>query len=155
MRLVRHQIRITGALLVAASLVLYGCGVKTVSAGDGDVPSASAKTSDVQLRFLANGLVKATESRVVTAPAVAGGALRIIRVGATGSFARKDEVVLEFDPSQQEYNLAQSRSDVAQAEQEILKDEADAEVQVAEDATALLKAKYAVRRAELDVSKNE
>jgi HlyD family secretion protein len=155
MRGARNQSGIAGLLLLMASLVLCGCGMKTVSAGDGDVPSGTVQKADLQLRFLANGLVKATESRIVTAPAVAGGSLRIIRVAVTGSFAHKDEVVLEFDPSQQEYNLAQARSDLAQAEQEILKDKADAEVQTAEDATALLKAKYAVRRAELDVSKNE
>jgi len=63
--------------------------------------------------------------------------------------------VLEFDPSQQEYNLGQNRSDLLQAEQEIVKAKADAAVQTAEDQTALLKAKYAVRRAELEVSKNE
>src|SRR5207248_2142269 len=41
------------------------------------------------------------------------------------------------------------------AEQEIAKSKADAAVQAAEDQTALLKAKYDVRRAELEVSKNE
>jgi HlyD family secretion protein len=147
--------RIVRLALLAASLTLCSCGVKTVSAVDDDILSATAQKSDLQLRFLANGLVKATESRIVTAPAVAGGSLRLVRIATTGSFAHKDDVVLEFDPSQQEYNLAQARSDLAQAEQEILKDQADAEVQAAEDQTALLKAKYAVRRAELDVSKNE
>jgi HlyD family secretion protein len=63
--------------------------------------------------------------------------------------------VLEFDPSQQEYNLAQNRSDLEQADQEIVKAKADAAVQTAEDQTSLLKAKYAVRKAELEVSKNE
>src|SRR5205085_1035979 len=38
---------------------------------------------------------------------------------------------------------------------EIVKAQADAAVQTAEDQTALLKAKYAVRQAELEVSKNE
>jgi multidrug resistance efflux pump len=146
---------VLGVVLGCVALGGGGCGVGTVSAGDGEIPSATAQKSDIQLRFLANGLVKATQSRIVAAPAVAGGSLRIIRVAMTGSFVHKDEVVLEFDPSQQDYNLAQSRSDLAQAEEEILKDKADAEVQTAEDKTALLKAKYAVRRAELDVSKNE
>ena len=35
------------------------------------------------------------------------------------------------------------------------KGQADASVQAAEDKTAMIKAKFAVRRAELDVSKNE
>jgi len=152
----RRTKRIAVAVALSAITCLAaGCGVKSVSAGDGDIPSATAQKSDTQLRFLANGLVKATDSRIVTAPAVAGGSLRIIHLATTGVFVHKDDVVLEFDPSQQEYNLAQARSDLAQAEQEILKDQADAEVQTAEDKTSLLKAKYAVRRAELDVSKNE
>ena len=143
------------AILLLLSLFCASCRVATVGATDGDVPSGTAEKGDVQLRFPTNGLLKATQSRIVAAPAVAGGTLRIIRLTHTGSSVHKGDIVLEFDPSQQEYLLAQNRSDLAQAEQEILKDKADAEVQTAEDSTALLKAKYAVRRAELDVSKNE
>jgi HlyD family secretion protein len=146
--------RAVGAVL-ALAMSCASCGVATVGATDGDVPFGAVQKGDVQLRFVANGLLKATRSRIVAAPAVAGGTLRIIKLASTGSNAHKSDIVLEFDPSQQEYLLAQNRSDLAQAEQEILKDKADAEVQAAEDSTALLKAKYAVRRAELDVTKNE
>ncbi|HEY1468156.1 MAG TPA: hypothetical protein VGF61_03885 [Candidatus Acidoferrum sp.] len=143
------------ALLLALALFCASCGVSTVGASEGDVPSGAVQKGDVQLRFPTDGLLKATQTRGVTVPAVAGGTLRIIRLAHTGSSVKKGDIVLEFDPSQQEYLMAQNRSDLAQAEQEILKDKADAEVQAAEDATTLLKAKYAVRRAELDVSKNE
>jgi multidrug resistance efflux pump len=146
---------LVAALLLALALSCASCGVSTVGASDGDVPSGAAQKGDVQLRFPTDGLLKATQSRAVAVPAVAGGTLRIIRLAHTGSSVKKGDTVLEFDPSQQEYLMAQNRSDLAQAEQEILKDKADAEVQTAEDGTALLKAKYAVRRAELDVSKNE
>lgn len=142
-------------LLLTLALSCASCGLSTVGASDGDVPTGAAQKGDVQLRFPTDGLLKATQSRAVTVPAVAGGTLRIIRLAHTGSSVKKGDVVLEFDPSQQDYLMAQNRSDLAQAEQEILKDKADAEVQTAEDSTALLKAKYAVRRAELDVSKNE
>jgi HlyD family secretion protein len=81
--------------------------------------------------------------------------LQIIQLARFGAQVHKGDVVLEFDPSEQEYKLAQNRSDLLQAEQEIVKAKADAAVQTAEDQTALLKAKYAVRRAELEVSKNE
>jgi len=143
------------AILLGFALPCSSCRVSTVGASDGDVPLGVAQKGDVQLRFPTDGLLKATLTRAVTAPAVAGGTLRIIRLAHTGSNVKKGDVVLEFDPSQQEYLMAQNRSDLAQAEQEILKDKADAEVQTAEDNTALLKAKYAVRRAELDVTKNE
>ncbi len=143
------------ALLLALAFSCASCRVTTVAATDGDIPSGAVNKGDVQMRFLTDGLLKATQSRAITAPAVAGGALRIIRIAHTGTTVHKGDIVLEFDPSQQEYTMAQNRSDLAQAEQEILKDKADGEVQAAEDATALLKAKYAVRRAELDISKNE
>jgi HlyD family secretion protein len=107
------------------------------------------------LKVLTTGALRTKDSRVIAAPAIGGGTLQIIRLARFGAQVRKGEVVLEFDPSQQEYNLGQNRSDLQQAEQEIAKAKADAAVQTAEDQTALLKAKYAVRRAELEVSKNE
>jgi HlyD family secretion protein len=156
MKLRQHRRKsVAVAVLFSFSLLCSSCRTASVHATEGDVPSATAQQADIQLRFLADGSLKATQSRIITAPPVAGGALRIIRLAHTGAAVHKDEIVLEFDPTQQEYNLAQSRSDVAQAEQEIVKARADAEVQAAEDTTALLKARYAVRRAELDVSKNE
>jgi multidrug efflux pump subunit AcrA (membrane-fusion protein) len=128
------NIFVAGLLLILA-LSCASCGLSTVGASDGDVPSGAAQKGDVQLRFPTDGLLKATQSRAVTVPAVAGGTLRIIRLAHTGSSVRKGDVVLEFDPSQQEYLMAQNRSDLAQAEQEILKDRADTEVQTAEDNT--------------------
>jgi HlyD family secretion protein len=63
--------------------------------------------------------------------------------------------VIEFNPSGQQFKLEQSRSDLEQAEQEIVKAQADSAVLAAKDKVALLKAHYDVRRAELDVQKNE
>lgn len=142
-------------VLSAFACFSAGCSSVTVRASEGEVPSARVEQSDLQMRFVANGALKSTNSRIVAAPAVGGGLLRIVRMTHTGADVSKDEVVLEFDPGQQQYNLAQSASDLAQAEQEIVKARADAQVQAAQDKTALLKAKYAVRRAELEVSKNE
>src|SRR6476659_7578182 len=69
--------------------------------------------------------------------------------------AKGGEVVMEFDPSDQQYALEQAKSELAEAEQEIVKMRADAEVQRAQDAVALLTARYDVRKAELDASGNE
>ncbi len=68
---------------------------------------------------------------------------------------KKGDVVIEFDPSEQRYKLEQSRSELQEAEQDIIKAKADAAVQAAKDKVDLLKARYAVRRAELDVQKKE
>ncbi|PYT92884.1 MAG: hypothetical protein DMG36_12715 [Acidobacteria bacterium] len=147
----------TGAFLVL--LIFAGtsiaCRQASALAGELDVPTATVKEADLQLKVLTTGALRTKESRVIAAPPIAGGTLQIIKLARFGAQVHKGDVVLEFDPSEQEYNLAQNRSDLLQAEQEIVKSKADAAVQTAQDQTALLKAKYAVRRAELEVSKNE
>ncbi len=147
----------TGALL--SLLILAGSGVAcrqaSALAGELDVPTTTVKQADVQLKILTTGALRSKESPVIAAPTIAGGTLQIIQLARFGARVRKGDVVLEFDPSEQEYKRAQNRSDLEQAEQEIVKAQADAAVQTAEDQTALLKAKYTVRQAELEVSKNE
>src|SRR5271155_1739410 len=133
----------------------FACRQTTVLAGDTEIPTATVKEVDLQLKVFTKGALHTEQSRVVSAPPIAGGTLQIVQLTAAGAQVHAGEVVLEFDPSQQEYNLAQNRSDLEQADQEIVKAKADAAVQLAEDQTAHLKAKYAVRKAELDVRKNE
>jgi HlyD family secretion protein len=151
---IRPFIALVTFLLVLVAFSASACQTRTMGASR-VIPSAVVQQGDVQLKVVSRGLLNATHVFPLTAPPVAGGSLQIVHLARTGTIVRKGDLVLEFDPSQQEYNLAQSRNDLAQAEEEIIKAKADAEVQVAEDKTALLKAKYAVRRAELDVSKNE
>src|SRR5260221_6440699 len=133
----------------------FSCRQTTVLATDSEIPTAIVKEVDLQLKVFTTGVLRTAQSRGLTAPPIAGGTLQIVTLARSGARVQKGDVVLEFDPSQQEYNLGQNRSDLLQAEQEIVKAKADADVQTAEDRTALLKAKYAVRRAELEVSKNE
>jgi len=146
-----------GAFLLALALggSCFACRQTTVLATDSEIPTATVKEVDLQLKVFTTGALKTSQSRTVIAPPIAGGTLQIITLAQSGVHVHTGDVVLEFDPSQQEYNLGQSRSDLLQAEQEIVKAKADAAVQAAEDQTALLKAKYAIRRAELEVSKNE
>jgi len=153
----KQGIHHTGIFLTLLTLAgsSVACRQASALAGEVDVPTAVVKEADVQLKVLTTGALRTKESRAIAAPPIAGGTLQIIKLARFGSQVHKGDVVLEFDPSEQEYNLAQSRSDLMQAEQEIAKSKADAAVQTAEDQTALLKAKYAVRRAELEVSKNE
>jgi HlyD family secretion protein len=120
-----------------------------------DIPTAKVEKGDLQVQVVTNGELKTTETQVLNAPPVAGGTLQIVELAHTGAQVHKGEVVLQFDPSEQEYLMAQNRSDLAQADEEIAKAKADAAVQVSQDQLNLLKDRFAVRRAELDVSKNE
>ena len=62
---------------------------------------------------------------------------------------------MEFDPADLQYQLEQAASDLAEAEQNIVKIKADSAVQAAQDQVALLTARFDVRRAELDSLGNE
>src|SRR5438093_4514587 len=142
-------------LVLALAACSSACHQTTVLAMDSEIPTATVKEVGLQLKVSTTGVLRTSESRTISAPAIGGGTLQIVTLARSGAQVHTGDVVLEFDPSQQEYNLGQNRSDLLQAEQEIVKAKADADVQSAEDQTALLKARYAVRRAELEVSKNE
>jgi len=139
-----------------AGACLSSCSLRGgVRAANQDLPVATVKQSDLQLEVNTTGELRSTRMASATAPPVAGDTLQIIQLAKTGTFVKSGDVVVAFDPSEQEYKLAQSRSDFEQAKQEIVKANDNAAVQAAQDKTALLKARFAVRQAELDVSKSD
>ena len=145
-------------VLLLAVLLVAGAGVaralKQLHKPQRGIPTAVVKRGELDLKVYTDGELHARRSVMIVAPSVSGN-LRIVRLTPTGTHVHKDDVVVEFDPSEQEYNLEQNRYDLGEAEQEIAKAKADAAVQGAKDEVELLKAKFDVRRAELDVSKNE
>jgi multidrug efflux pump subunit AcrA (membrane-fusion protein) len=145
-------------LIIGLVLLAVGGGVAArlqhMKAPERDIPTARVKRGNVELKVYTTGELRAVRSATLVAPPV-GGTLQIVRLAKTGTLVKAGDVVMEFDPSEQEYTLAQNRSELLQAEQEIAKSKADAAVQAAQDQVALLKAKFDVRRAELDVSRNE
>jgi multidrug resistance efflux pump len=118
------------------------------------IPTTRVQKGTLQLDVDTPGELRTPHSSMLVAPSV-NGTLQIVHLAQTGAQVKKGDVVVEFDPSEQEYNLEQSRSQLAEAEQQIAKAKADAAVKSAEDKVALLKAKFDVRRAELEVSRNE
>jgi len=143
-------------VLTIAAMSLASCAARgATQPSSQDIPLTTVKQGDLQPNVYTTGDLRATRTVMLIAPPIGGGSLQIIRLEKTGSPVKKGDIVIAFDPSQQQYNLEQSRSDFEQAQQEIVKAKDDSAVQVAQDQTALLKATFAVRQAELDVSKHE
>jgi HlyD family secretion protein len=142
------------ALMIAIALTM-AARPTDLAAPEDDIPLVKVSRSDLDLKVYTTGELRASHSAELTAPAIGGGALKITRLLHAGTRVKKGDVVVEFDPIEQRYKLEQSRSELLQAEQEIIKAKADAAVQAAEDTVALLKARFDVRRAELEVQKNE
>ncbi len=144
------------AVVVFAAIAMVAVARHTnVTTPDDETPLGRVQQGDLDLKVYATGELRANHSMTLTAPAIGGGALQITRLLHTGIPVKKNDVIIEFDPSEQHYKFEQNRSELLQAEQEITKAKADAAVQTAQDKVALLKARFDVRRAELDVQKNE
>jgi multidrug resistance efflux pump len=146
------------AMIAVAAVVLLGLGIafslQQLRPAVKTIPTTRVQKGTLELDINTVGELHTPHSSMVVAPSVSG-TLQIVRLLKTGTAVKKDDVVVEFDPSEQEFNLEQSRSQLAEADQQITKAKADAEVKSAEDKVALLKAKFDVRRAELEVSRNE
>src|SRR5439155_20535822 len=99
-------------LVLALAACSSACRQTTVLATDSEIPTATVKEVDLQLKVFTTGALKTSQSRTVIAPPIAGGTLQIVTLAHAGAQVRTGDVVLEFDPSQQEYNLGQNRSDL-------------------------------------------
>jgi multidrug efflux pump subunit AcrA (membrane-fusion protein) len=81
--------------------------------------------------------------------------LQILTLAPAGSVVKEGDVVIRFDEAEQQFNLQQAESELAEAEQAIVKLNADSRVQTSTDELNLLHARHELRRAEIAVSGNE
>jgi HlyD family secretion protein len=147
---------VLGIPLVVGLLCMAAVVHWTTRAGDdNDIPVVEVKRGDLDSKIYAAGELRASHSAMLSAPQIGGGSLQITHLLHTGTPVKKGLVAIEFDPSEQQYKLEQSRSELEEAVEEIIKAKADALVQAALDKVALLEARFNVRRAELEVGKNE
>jgi multidrug resistance efflux pump len=118
------------------------------------VPTARVTRGTVPTSIITTGELRASKSEILSAPP-SGTQLRILRLATTGAAVKKGDVVVEFDPSDQEYQVEEQRSQLQEARLEIEKLEADNAAQKAQDDVDLLTARFDVRKAELDTQENE
>ncbi len=139
-------------VVAAAGLVavrVAGSTDAVVTAANPLIPTTHVTAGPLELSVNAIGELRAANTAMLTTPSVPG-TLRILTMVQTGTAVKKDEIIVELDPTEQIYALEQAKSELAQAEQEITKKKADSDVQTAQDKVELLTARFDVRRAELD-----
>lgn len=155
----KHWRIIAWGILAAALVGVVGLIAATrrnnLTISDEDIPCAVVRRGELDVKVYTTGELKANHSATLSAPAIGGGSLQITKLLHTGTPVKKGDLVIEFDPSEQIYKVEQSRSELLQSEQDIIKAKDDAAVQTAQDKVALLKAGFDVRRAQLDMQKNE
>ncbi|MGB6686823.1 MAG: HlyD family efflux transporter periplasmic adaptor subunit [Terracidiphilus sp.] len=144
-------------VVVAGALFAAGAGVYGVAHFSGKAPTvptfqvARGEFLDA-LQF--RGELKAMKSVTISAPANAGD-LQILKIVPDGTQVKKGDVVVEFDPSKTQQDLAQDQSVLKSSQAEIDQARADGRLTEEVDMTAQMKAKYDVEVAKLDASKGE
>jgi HlyD family secretion protein len=153
-----YQLSQRGKAMVVVIALLAGSGVVLGAVGLGKrsptVPTIEVKRGEFLDSMQFRGEVKALKSVTISAPAEAGD-LQIIKVSAEGTAVKPGDVVVEFDKTKTEQDLAQYRSSLKSAEAEIEQARAQARLAEEEDKTTVLKSRYAVETAKLEASKQE
>jgi multidrug efflux pump subunit AcrA (membrane-fusion protein) len=118
---------------------------------DVEVAVAPVRRADFVVSVRVRGEIRSARSTIVRAPQVPG--LRIVHLARQGSPIKKGEVVVEFDPVQQEQNVIQQTLQVQAIQGSI--DQLNATQAIANGADALSKitSEYGVESAKLDASK--
>ena len=144
--------------MAIAILVLAGSGVLLGAVRLGKrtptVPTIAVKRGEFLDSLQFRGEVKALKSVTISAPSEAGD-LQIIKVSSEGTVVKTGDVVVEFDKTKTEQELAQNRSSLKSAEAGTDQARAQARLAEEEDKTTVLKARYAVESAKLEASKQE
>ncbi len=153
-----HRLSIQRKGMIIAIVLLAGSGVVLGVARLGKrtppVPTIEVKHEEFLDSTQFRGEVKALKSVTISAPAEAGD-LQIVKVSPEGTAVKPGDVVVEFDKTKTEQELAQYHSSLKSADAEIGQARAQARLAEEEDKTAVLKAGYDVETAKLEASKQE
>jgi RND family efflux transporter MFP subunit len=150
----RRTIVACGAAL-AIAVAIAGASGAFGGAAAADVPTTVVLKGEFIDYLQVRGEVKAVRSVPLTVPTTGGGDLQILELAKNGATVRKGDVVVRFDPMTVERTLNDRRSDFKQADEEIAKSKAQHRIQEQQAQTDLTKARYDVRRAELDTIPHE
>jgi HlyD family secretion protein len=148
----RHKAAAIVVVVLAGSAVLLGSvrlGRRAPSA-----PTVIVTRGDFLDSIQFRGEMKALKSVTISAPADAGD-LQIIKVSSEGTVVKPGDIVVEFDKTKTEQDLAQFRSALKSADAEIAQARAQERLAEEQDKTAALKARYDVESAKLEASKQE
>src|SRR5215467_1951846 len=140
-------------------IVLAGAGYggyryyKSMPERQDSVPTAKVQKGDVVIRAYSRGELKAVRTQTLIAPNLFG-TVQVTDLAPVGSLAKEKDLIVEYDDSERQSNLEESRLSVQSVDEQIKKAKADLAITQSQDAVTLLRTRYNVRRAELDVQRN-
>jgi HlyD family secretion protein len=118
------------------------------------VATAKVRRGDVIVRAYSRGELRAVRSVTLNAPNLFS-TVQVTRLAPLGSLAKEKDLIVEFDDSERRTALEETLLEVEQIDEQIKKAKADLEMRSNQDQVDLLTTRYSVRRAELEVKRNE
>lgn len=140
--------------LVAAGLAVVLAGAAVRSRAEPDLPTALVTRGTFVDYLEVRGEIKAARSVVLSAPSQAG-ELQIVRLAKNGSTVKPGDRIVEFDTTTVRRTVQEKQSELRQADAEIEQARGEAAIADEQNRTSLLKARYDVDRAKLDVAQRD
>ncbi len=117
------------------------------------VPTTKVAKGDVLIRAYSRGELKPARTLTLTAPNLFG-TVQVTDLATMGALAKDKDLIVEYDDSERQSALEEARLSVQSVDEQIKKAKADLAIQQSQDQVTLLKTRYNVRRAELEVKRN-
>ena len=136
------------ALAVTAAFVGVGRGSAP------DLPTVEVKKGEFVDALEIRGDIRPKKSLVLAAP-MQSGELQIVKLAKNGSMVKAGDVVVEFDGSTLRRTMQEKQSELKQAEAEIEQTTALGRITQEQNATELMRSKYNIDRAKLDVKRGD
>jgi HlyD family secretion protein len=118
------------------------------------IAQTKVRKGDVVVRTFARGELRAVRSATLIAPNLFG-TVQVTQLASLGSLAKEKDLIVEFDDAEVQSRLEEKQLEIDQIDEQIKKAQADLNIRNNQDQVELLRARYAVRRAELEVKRNE
>ena len=119
-----------------------------------NVATTKVRKSDVVVRAYSRGELRAVRSVTLNAPNLFS-TVQITRLAPLGALSKEKDLIVEFDDSERRSALEETLLEVEQIDEQMKKAQADLAMRDNQDQVELLRARYSVRRAELEVKRNE
>jgi multidrug resistance efflux pump len=119
-----------------------------------ELPTTKVKQGRVTLTVAARGELQGGNSEMLTAPMIGGADMAITSLRDAGELVQPGDVVVQFDTTEQEFKLREAEADLAEAQQQVIKAEADSAATEEESRYAMISAQSDVKQAEIEVRRN-
>ncbi len=145
-------------ILIVAVVLAAGWGgyrlFRQMPQRQAQVPTALVRRGDVVIRSYSRGELRAVRSVTLNAPNLYG-TVQVTRLASAGAFARDKDLIVEFDDSEVLSRLEEKQLELEQTDEQIKKQQAELAIRNNQDQVELLRTRYSVRRAELEVKRND